>query len=1143
MKFVADVHLHSHFSRATSKTLNLEQLSKWAQLKGVTVVGTGDIAHPGWLQEMKDRLEPAEPGLFRLKQELSRSLDAEVFKACRMPVRFMLAGEISNIYKKNDKVRKIHHVVFMPSFEALEKFQAKLETIGNIRSDGRPILGLDSRDLLEIVLETDPQGYLIPAHIWTPWFALLGSMSGFDSVEECFDDLTEHIFAVETGLSSDPPMNWRLSMLDKYTLVSNSDAHSPQKLAREANIFDTELSYPAIFEALKSGNQDRFLGTIEFFPEEGKYHYDGHRKCKLRWGPRETLANHGLCPVCGKKVTVGVMHRVETLADREPDVSDAGRHPFHSLVPLPEVLAEIHNVGPNSKRVQEGYEFLLSRLGSELHILQEAPLEDIERLAGPMVAEGIRRMRTGELDIAAGYDGEYGTIRIFNDNERQSFSAQLGFFVDKVKAASGSPENVRVNEAPAPYKKKVQRNAGSDAATASEKTQHSVGNRQRTEQPALAELNHEQQMAAACTDGALMIVAGPGTGKTKTLTFRIAHLIRERRVAPEQILAITFTNKAAHEICERLHHLLDGSQTESMTVCTFHAFCLHLLEEKGDRMGIPPDFTICSERQRANILRRVQPHLSARDINTALEAISWCKNQLLPPDACTRQRKLPESLRFAQLFEGYQARLKENGCLDLDDLLARTVDLLQAEPEILAECQARYQWLLVDEYQDLNPAQYKLLRQLSARCKSLCVVGDPDQAIYGFRGANREFFMRFSNEFTGARQIVLNRNYRSTQTILDAAAQVLADHKANPADALWSEIASTARVEFYTAPTDRAEAEYVVHTIEKMVGGTSYFSIDSGRLDDEQAKPDIAFGDIGVLYRLKSQSQLLKEAFDRSGMPYQTVGDAPFIERKAVRDILSHLWFLLNPHDDVHLEGVLRSTSAVGVGAATVDRMLQAANSSKQSLWHTLLSYATIDGLHTKQRSALAALARRLTHLQNFSRGQHIADIIRQVASSIGDDWLLDECNSQIFQQLLLRAAPYADNLAKFLRASALSSETDDYDARADRITLMTLHASKGLEFPVVFIVGCEDNLIPFIQQSKETDIDEERRLLYVGMTRAQSKLTLTCARSRVHFGAKIQPRPSRFLRDIKEALLEVKKARLHRKGDPTPSSPQIELF
>src|SRR5262245_113492 len=418
MKIVADVHLHSHYSRATSKDLNFEHLSKWAQLKGVTVVGSGDIAHPGWLKEMKEKLEPAEEGLFRLKEEYAGPIQETVFAACQTPVRFMLAGEISNIYKKHGKTRKIHNVIFAPSLEAVEKIQAALEKIGNIRADGRPILGLDSRDLLEIILGIDPQCYLIPAHIWTPWFALMGSMSGFDSVEECFEDLTPHIFALETGLSSDPPMNWRISALDRYTLVSNSDAHSPQKLAREATVFAGELSYPALFEALKTGDPEHFLGTVEFFPEEGKYHYDGHRKCGIRWDPETTTQHNAICPVCGKPVTVGVMNRVAWLADRPDGEGPASRQATQHLIPLPEILGEVYEVGANAKRVQENYELLLSKLGSELFILQEAPLEEIEQAGGTLLGEGVRRMRSGDLSIAAGSDGEYGCSKVFEGQER-----------------------------------------------------------------------------------------------------------------------------------------------------------------------------------------------------------------------------------------------------------------------------------------------------------------------------------------------------------------------------------------------------------------------------------------------------------------------------------------------------------------------------------------------------------------------------------------------------------------------------------------------------------------------------------------------------------------------------------------------------
>ena len=398
MKLVADLHIHSHFSRATSPNLTFEHLTRWAQLKGIHVVGTGDIAHPGWLAEMREKLEPAEDGLYRLKTDLVAAVQAQVPPACHAPVRFMLGGEISNIYKRGDRTRKVHNIVFAPSFDALERLQARLEQIGNIRSDGRPILGLDSRDLLEIVLDTDPACHLIPAHIWTPWFSLLGSKSGFDSVAECFADLTPHIFALETGLSSDPPMNWRVSDLDRYTLVSNSDAHSPEKLGREVTLFDAELSYPAVFDALRTGDPTRYLGTIEFFPEEGKYHFDGHRACGIVWDPPTTRAHNELCPVCGKPVTVGVMHRVEALADRPIGGRPPQTQPFHSLIPLPELLGEVYGVGASSKQVQAEYLKLLARLGPELAILRDVPMEEIAAVGGARLAEGIGHMRRGEVD-------------------------------------------------------------------------------------------------------------------------------------------------------------------------------------------------------------------------------------------------------------------------------------------------------------------------------------------------------------------------------------------------------------------------------------------------------------------------------------------------------------------------------------------------------------------------------------------------------------------------------------------------------------------------------------------------------------------------------------------------------------------------
>lgn len=419
MKYIADFHVHSRFSRATSKSCDLENLSLWGKRKGITVVGTGDFTHPAWLAELKERLEPAEEGLYTLKEPYSLTLEDEFVPAGAKEVRFILTVEISSIYKKNDRVRKVHNVIFMPSLEAAEKFAGRLDKIGNIKSDGRPILGLDSKDLLEITLECSDDAFLVPAHIWTPHFSMLGSKSGFDSMEECFEDLTDHIFAVETGLSSDPPMNWRISELDRVVLISNSDAHSPAKLGREANLFNTKLSYKHMRKAMKKKDRKAFPGTIEFFPEEGKYHYDGHRNCKQRMSPEETDRADGLCPVCGKKVTKGVMYRVHELADRKIGKKPENEGEFYNLIPLQEVLSEILGVGPNSKKVMSAYWNCLEKLGPELQILKDVDLNRVSRAGLPLLAEALQRMRRGDVQIFAGYDGEFGTFKLFRQGERE----------------------------------------------------------------------------------------------------------------------------------------------------------------------------------------------------------------------------------------------------------------------------------------------------------------------------------------------------------------------------------------------------------------------------------------------------------------------------------------------------------------------------------------------------------------------------------------------------------------------------------------------------------------------------------------------------------------------------------------------------
>ena len=387
-RFTADLHIHSRFSRATSKNLNLRGLAAWARVKGLDVLGTGDFTHPEWVAEMEELLREDGRGLYVLKD--TEGIASEVPGLENTPsgvTRFLLQTEISSIYKRGGKVRKVHNLVYMPDLDSVRRFNERLAQVGNLASDGRPILGLDSRNLLEMVLETHPMAFLVPAHIWTPWFALFGSKSGFDSIEECYGDLTPHIFAMETGLSSDPEMNWTWSALDRYRMISNSDAHSGEKLGRECNLFQGEASYEGVYRALRGeGLGHKFLGTIEFFPEEGKYHMDGHRKCNVVMDPQETAMRGGICPVCGKPVTRGVLSRISDLADRPEPVRPSGQPGFESLIPLKELLGEILEVGSGSKKVHQRYLELLSVFGSELNVLRRAPLEDLKR-QDPVLAE------------------------------------------------------------------------------------------------------------------------------------------------------------------------------------------------------------------------------------------------------------------------------------------------------------------------------------------------------------------------------------------------------------------------------------------------------------------------------------------------------------------------------------------------------------------------------------------------------------------------------------------------------------------------------------------------------------------------------------------------------------------------------------
>ena len=1162
MPFHADLHLHSHYSRATSKNLNLEHLYKWAQLKGIRVVGTGDFVHPGWMDELEEKLQPAEEGLFRLKPELERTMDGQVPAACRAPVRFMLTVEISNIYKRLGRVRKVHNIILAPGFEAAKSLQARLGAIGNIRSDGRPILGLDSRDLLEITLETDPMACLIPAHVWTPWFSALGSRGGFDRISDCYGDLTEHIFAVETGLSSDPLMNWRLEQLDPYVLVSNSDAHSPGKLGRETTLFDTSCDYPAIYSALSDPEDEGLTGTVEFYPEEGKYHFDGHRKCERRMHPKETIDAKGLCPDCGKPVTVGVMARVEALADREEGKKPPRARHFFSVIPLPEIIGEAKQVGPGTKTVDTVYQAMVSRLGSELDILLDIPEDDIAQVGGTLIAEGIRRMRVGEVDILPGYDGDYGVIKLFNPEDRVGSDTQIALLEDipvkekkPVRAdpvpdgtpAVGEDETPELEEA-----SPASTNGKADVAvtvpavpdttafampveTAPDVADPSVSVLEAPEAPEDATsmsgpLNEDQMKAVTHREGHLLIVAGPGTGKTHTLTHRMAYLARHE-TTPGRMLAVTFTNKAAGELKARLAALLDGQDGTTATdgkagaaamVGTFHGICLALMRQWSRHASIPFSLSVATPDDQERLARAQWPLDNAVQLRRRLEEVARWK-------ASGRSGEIPDAV------SAYTRLLRRHGLLDFDDVILETTKLLRSDERFRQNVHERFHYVFVDEYQDINPAQHDLLKILVEGGARMTAIGDPNQAIYGFRGADTRYFHSFEEDFPGAEVRYLGENYRSAPTLLDASSQVMRASGASTAPPPVAALYVQGHLVIRETRSDRAEAEYVVHQIERMVGGTSHFSQDSGRLE-HGADPgeERSFGDIAVLYRVNSQNTALVEAFERSGIPYHVAGDTSLINRPGVQEIVTLLQ--LGDGRTVTTGSALRCLSSTidGLGDRTVELIEERWKKRNQiTIDHVreLMDHPRL--LMKRSRNGVDALLSDLKTINSDLEKRTAAHILENLArSSIWDKlkWRYPRADDSLRE--LARYARIEAELPVMLDKLLLSQEYDAFGEASEHVNLMTLHAAKGLEFPVVFVVGCEDGLVPLQHGGEVSDADEERRLFYVAMTRAKERLYLVRSGKRMLFGEVRTTRPSPFLTDIEEQLKQYDRPDGPRKSD-----------
>lgn len=1001
--WTADLHIHSRYSRACSKDLDLPTLAWWARRKGVALLGTGDVTHPAWFEHLREQLREAEPGLFRLSPEVERDVAQRLPArlAAGEPARFMLSSEISTIYKRGDRTRKVHHLIYLPDLESAQRFRDRLGRVGNLASDGRPILGLDSRDLLEITLEASPDAYLVPAHIWTPWFSALGSKSGFDAIADCYADLAEHITAVETGLSSDPAMNHRVSSLDRYTLVSNSDAHSPQALAREATRFDCALDYFALKAALAGA--PGLAGTIEFFPEEGKYHGDGHRDCGVNWTPAESRATGGICPVCERPLTIGVLARVEALADRPDGTPAPNARPVTHLVQLPEIVGELEGVGPKTRTVEGRVNGLVAALGSELSILMEAPLDEVTAAGGELLGEALRRLRAGQVQRVPGYDGEYGVIRLFEPGELRSQDTADTLFDLPAAPVTPAPRKARAPKQAA-SKPAVRRSKPVSAPplppepSPHEPFEPMLAGMEEVGTGLLDRLDAMQRVAASAPGGPLLIVAGPGTGKTRTLTHRLAYLCAEMNVYPEDCLAITFTRRAAEELRHRLRGLL-GPVAEDVTVSTFHALALSLLREQ------EPDLAVADEPGGEGVL--------------------------------------------------------------LDELIPRLVALLKAQPSLQDKLRSRWPWVFVDEYQDVDPDQYALLRLLVPSDGNLCAIGDPDQAIYSFRGADVSFFLQFSRDFVDARVVRLTRNYRSSAPILAAAVQAIAPSSLVPGRRLDPAKVDpeAALIGQYAASSPADEAAFIARKVDELVGGVSHRTKADVR---GVTGTTVSFNDIAVLYRTDAQAAAIVDALSRAGVPVQKRSHDRLRSRAGVNTLLAELRL------------------ATGLTGSVAARLKLTAK--------VLIERPALGGGSPEPDEVWAAV-----------------DLLTPLALRCGQD------------------------LQRFLGEVATGAEVDALDPRAEAVTLLTLHAAKGLEFPVVFLAGCEDGLLPLRfpgTAPTEAEVAEERRLFFVGLTRAQRRLYLSHAARRVRYGSERDCRPTPFLHAVDAGLLE-------QLGDLTPRRPR----
>ncbi|MFC2137843.1 UvrD-helicase domain-containing protein, partial [Bacteroidota bacterium] len=942
--------------------------------------------------------------------------------------------------------RKVHNVLFAPDFETVEKIQHELQKRKfNITSDGRPILGLDSKDLLDLVLNVNDEVFFVPAHIWTPWFSVLGEKSGFDSVEECFEELSKYIYAVETGLSSDPPMNWTCSILDKYTLLSNSDAHSPEKLGRNANYFNTDMDYDNIITAIKSKNNKQFIGTIDLFPQEGKYHYAGHRKCNICWDPVETAKYNGVCTSCNKPITNGVMNRVIQLSDREEIDNIDNRPTFFSIIPLKEILSEIYNCKPNSNKIEKEYIQLINKFGSEFNILLHNSVDEIKEKAGDIIGEAIRRMRNREVIIQEGYDGEYGVIKVFDINELTGFTSQKTLFKLQHEKPINKPEprkllNFNLKE----YQEL-------NVSPISEIKEPEIKREVVKEEDTVYGLNANQTNAVKHLTGPALVLAGPGTGKTRVLSYRIQYLIEHYDIPPENILAVTFTNKAANEIRERVNSLINEYAFSKISINTFHSFGLKLIKQYYSFLNRSENFILIDDTDKIRILQKIGYHKNYKQI---INAISKEKQAL------TLINEI-EDAYLRQVFINYDEYLYKSNAFDLDDLLYQSYRLLMKNIDILEHIQEKYKYIIIDEYQDINLGQYELIKLMSGGEQNLMAIGDPNQAIYGFRGSDVTYINKFTSDFNNADIYKLSQSYRCTNTILEASNNIL---KLNEG---LEGIQQGLKINIQKNATEKSEAEYVARTIEKMIGGLRFFSMDSNISEGNEDYQISSLSDFAVLARTKSLLKPIEKAFNDHSIPSQLIGEEKLTDLSEIKNIISVLRYI-ETKNELYLSNDLK-----------------------------------IDVINNSS-------------LKNIKDSRQLLERITQL---IHPEFIN---NYEDHFKLLINVADQSGNITELIRNISLRGEIEIHDYNIEKVGIMTLHAAKGLEFECVFIVGCEDGLLPYWSFSDDqNDIEEERRLLYVGMTRAKKYLYLSHAINRFYNGKQLKQNISPFIHNIQKKLLE----------------------